>query len=73
MKYFLKNYIYERVNQAKNLVDTELLVELNKNGWEISMRELNKVLFHLEIMGLIIVRWIGKDKRRIEFLESDCT
>ena len=30
------------------------------------MINLNKVLLNLEILGLIFVRWIGKDSRRIE-------
>ena len=70
MKYPLKNHIYERVKQAKNVVDTDLLVELNKNGWNISMMDLNKILLQLEIVGLITVHWMGKDKRRIEIVES---
>ena len=70
MKYHLKNHIYERVKQAKNVVDTDLLVELNKNGWNISMMDLNKILLQLEIVGLITVHWMGKDKRRIEIVES---
>jgi hypothetical protein len=70
LKYPLKNHVYERVKQAKNLVDTDLLVELNKNGWSISMMDLNKVLLQLEIVGLITVHWMGKDKRRIEITES---
>jgi len=62
--------VYERVKQAKNMVDTDLLVELNKNGWDVSMRDLNKVLLQLEILGLVTVRWMGKDKRRIEVVEK---
>ncbi len=69
MRYPLKNYVYERVKQAKNIADTDLLVELNKNGWDVSMRDLNKVLLQLEILGLVTVRWMGKDKRRIEVVE----
>ena len=66
----MKNYVYERVKQAKNMADTDLLAELNKNGLDVTMRDLNKVLLQLEIMGLITVRWMGKDKRRIEAVEK---
>lgn len=69
MRYPLRNYVYERVKQSKNMTDTELLTELNKNGWNLSMRELNRILLQLEIQGLITVRWMGKEKRRIEAVE----
>ena len=69
LRYPLKNYVYERLKQTKNIADTDLLVELNKNGWDVSMRDLNKVLLQLEILGLVTVRWMGKEKRRIEVVE----
>lgn len=62
--------MYEKVKQQKNIVDTDLLADLNRNGHEITFKELNKVLFHLEILGLISVRWVGKDKRRVEVVEK---
>jgi hypothetical protein len=70
LRYPLKNYVYERAKQAKNMVDTDLLAELNKIGYETTMKNLNKILLQLEILGLITVRWIGKDKRRIEVVEK---
>ena len=32
--------------------------------------ELNKALLDLEILGMITVRWVAKEKRRIEFVEA---
>ena len=31
--------------------------------------ELDKILMQLEILGLITVRWVSKEKRRIEIVE----
>ncbi len=70
MKYLLKNYVYEKIRQAKNITDTDLLNDLLKNGFDVNMSALNKVLLRLEILGLISVSWVGKDKRRIELAES---
>ena len=66
----MKNYIYEKVKHAKNISDVDLINDLSKKGTTITMSTLNKILLSLEIMGLITVRWTGKDKRRIEILES---
>lgn len=54
----------------KTATDGDLLEALNKNGSKCSPDELAKVLMQLEILGLITVRWIGKDKRRLEFVEK---
>lgn len=62
----VKTLIFELVQEKGNVSDTDLLKELKKRGMEINGRELNKILLHLEIHGLVSVRWIGKDKRRIE-------
>lgn len=62
----LKALVYEIVQGQGNITDTELLSELKKRGVEVSERELNKILLHLEIQGLVSVRWVGKDKKRIE-------
>ena len=70
MKPPLKYLVYEKVKQQKNTSDTDLLADLNRDNLAISMRELNKALFHLEILGLLTVRWIGKEKRRIEIVEK---
>lgn len=62
----LKTLIFEILQTQGNITDTDLLNELKKKNAEINERELNKVLLHLEIQGMVSVRWIGKDKRRIE-------
>tara|TARA_B100000749_G_C18400537_1_gene454525 strand:- start:163 stop:402 length:240 start_codon:yes stop_codon:yes gene_type:complete len=62
----LKNVVYEKISQKNQITDVDLIKELKKEGWDISMTNLNKVLLNLEILGLIFVRWIGKDSRRIE-------
>ena len=66
MRIPLKNAVYEKVSQKNQVTDVDLIKELNKEGWNISMINLNKVLLNLEILGLIFVRWVGKDSRRIE-------
>jgi hypothetical protein len=68
LRYSLRNYVYEKVKQVNNIVDIDLLNEMNKGGVGISMAQLNKILLKLEILGLVTVRWIGKDKRRIELI-----
>lgn len=70
MEISLKNYIYEKVKHAKNISDVDLINDLSKKGTTITMSTLNKILLSLEIIGLITVRWTGKDKRRIDILES---
>lgn len=62
----LKNTIYEIVQAKGNITDEDLLNELKKKGIDINERDLNKAMMHLEIHGLISVRWIGKDRKRIE-------
>ena len=42
---------------------------LSKGGG-YSIHELNKALLDLEILGMISVRWVAKEKRRIEFVEA---
>lgn len=70
MEYPLRNLICEKLKSGPYM-DNELLNELIKEGYEINMKELNKVLLQLEILGLISVRWAGKDKRRIEIVETE--
>jgi DNA-binding PadR family transcriptional regulator len=62
----LKTLIFETLQTQSSITDTDLINELKKKGVEIMEHELNKVLLHLEIQGLVSVRWMGKDKRRIE-------
>ncbi len=66
----LKFTAYEWLKEEKSASDEELLAALNKNGNKCSANELNKVLLHLEILGLVSIRWIAKEKRRIEVVEK---
>jgi len=66
----LRFIAYEWLKGEKSANDEELLSALNKNGNKCSAREVNKILLQLEILGLVTVRWIGKDKRRIEVVEQ---
>ncbi|MCP8316428.1 MAG: hypothetical protein H3Z52_13920 [archaeon] len=70
MRYPLKNIIYEKLKQQKNTLDVDLLNELKKEDSNVSMRDLNKALMSLEIMGLVSVRWVRKDARRVEVIEK---
>lgn len=69
MQFPLRYAIYDLLRQEKSATEDDLLEELNKNGNEYSPNELNKALMQLEILGLVTVRWVGKDKRRIEVIE----
>ncbi|MGC2572867.1 MAG: hypothetical protein WA364_15255 [Candidatus Nitrosopolaris sp.] len=66
MKYPLRNLIYEKIKQAGNMTDAELINILTKDGVSITEEELDKALLDLEIYGLVRVSWVTKDKRRIE-------
>lgn len=68
LNYPLRNTIYEKIQQSTNLTDAELISMLSKDGVELNMVELNKILLDLEIYGLLKVSWVSKDKRRIEVL-----
>jgi Fe2+ or Zn2+ uptake regulation protein len=70
MKYPLRNIVYEKLKEEENIVDKDLLAQLVRDGQDVSMRDINKVLLQLEILGLITVRWVAKDKRRIEVIEK---
>ena len=65
----LRFAVYELVKEKKHATDEEILALLNKSDG-CSMNELNKALLDLEILGLITVRWVAKEKRRIEFVEN---
>jgi hypothetical protein len=69
MKYPIKNIVYEKVKQSNTLTDSELSSLLSKEGIELDLSELNKILLDLEIYGLLRVSWIAKDKRRIELVK----
>ncbi|MGA8085054.1 MAG: hypothetical protein WB988_24635 [Candidatus Nitrosopolaris sp.] len=66
MNYPLRNLIYEKIKQAGNMTDYDLINVLTKDEVPITEADLNKALLDLEIYGLVRVSWITKDKRRIE-------
>jgi hypothetical protein len=53
MKYPVRNIIYEKVKQAGNITDTDLMRALEKEDNSVSWPDFNKVLLDLEIYGLI--------------------
>jgi hypothetical protein len=73
MKYPLRNLVYEKIKQAGNMNDSDLLNSLIKEGVSLSETNLNKTLLDLEIYGLIRVSWITKDKRRVEAVVASNT
>ncbi len=65
----LRFALLELIREKKHATDDELLDLLSKaEGY--SMHELNKALLDLEILGMITVRWVAKEKRRVEFVET---
>jgi|TARA_B100001964_G_C13919383_1_gene459510 Fe2+ or Zn2+ uptake regulation protein len=62
----LKTAIFELVQEHGNITDDDLKSKLKKKKIEFNDQELNNILLHLEILGLISVIQFGKDKRRIE-------
>ena len=66
MKYPVRNVIYEKIKQAGNMMDSDLVNALTKDAIDLNESELNKILLDLEIYGLVRVSWVTKDKRRIE-------
>jgi hypothetical protein len=66
MNYPLRNLMYEKIKQAGNITDADLMNLLAKEGVSVTESQFNKTLLDLEIYGLIRVGWITKDKRRIE-------
>jgi len=71
MKYPLRNIVFEKMKASDNMTDKELLTSLQRDGEDVSMRDLNKVLMQLEILGLITIRWQTKDTRRIETVKAE--
>ncbi len=53
------------------MTDKDLINNLRKTGVEFSTRELNSTLLFLEIEGLIMTKWAGKDKKRIELINIE--
>ncbi len=73
MKYPLRNLVYERIKQAGNMTDSDLMNILMKEGVSLTESNLNKTLLDLEIYGLIRVSWVTKDKRRVEAVVDSTT
>jgi len=73
MKYPLRNLVYEKIKQAGNMTDSDLMNTLMKEGVSLTETNLNKTLLDLEIYGLIRVSWVTKDKRRIEAVVDSTT
>ena len=69
MRYPIRNIVYEKIKQSNTLTDSELSSLLSKEGIELDIAEINKILLDLEIYGLLRVSWISKDKRRIELIK----
>lgn len=65
----IRYVVYELIKEKKHATDEELLTVLSKSGG-YSMNELNKALLDLEVLGTITVRWVAKEKRRVEFVEA---
>lgn len=68
MKYPLRNIVLEKIKEVGNLSDSDLFSNLEKDGVQITIADLNKTLLDLEIYGLVRVSWLTKDKRRIELV-----
>jgi arginine repressor len=68
LKYPLRNIVLEKIKEVGNLSDNELVSNLEKDGVQITVSDLNKTLLDLEIFGLVRVSWLTKDKRRIELV-----
>jgi hypothetical protein len=70
MKFPLKYAAFEWLKEKKSATDDDLFEALNKNGNKCSRDDLDKTLMQLEILGLLTVRWVAKDKRRLEVVEK---
>jgi hypothetical protein len=70
MRYPLKYAAFEWIKEKKSTTDDDLIEALNKNGNKCSPDELDKLLMQLEILGLVTIRWVAKDKRRVEMVEK---
>jgi hypothetical protein len=69
MRYPIRNIVYEKIKQSNTLTDSELSSLLSKEGIDLDLSEINKILLDLEIYGLLKVSWISKDNRRIELIK----
>lgn len=64
----IKKYCIRKDKEVGNLSDSDLFSNLEKDGVQITIADLNKTLLDLEIYGLVRVSWLTKDKRRIELV-----
>ena len=64
----LKNIVADKIKEHGSLTDSELSKALIKDGFVIADDRFNKILLDLEILGLIKVSWLTKDKCRIEIV-----
>ncbi len=71
MKTNLKHVIINKLHAGGPTTDKELSNNLRKENFELSKNELNKTLLELEIKGLIVTKWVGRDKKRIELVNSE--
>ena len=69
MRYPLRYAAYEWIKENKSATEDDMFEALNNNGRKCSPSELDKVLMQLELLGLVTIRWVAKDRRRIEFQE----
>lgn len=69
MKPPLRYQVLEFVKEKKAVTDDEIMEFLRKSD-TYSIHELNKCLMDLEILGAVSIRWVAKEKRRIEFVET---
>ncbi|MGD0638188.1 MAG: hypothetical protein ABSA72_09150 [Nitrososphaerales archaeon] len=69
MKPPLKYQVFEFVKEKKAVTDDEIMDFLKKSD-NYSVHDLNKCLMDLEILGAVSIRWVAKEKRRVEFVET---
>ena len=65
----IKHTVFDIIEKAKSLTDSELEKALIKNNIIIPSDVFNKILLDLEIMGKVSVTWLSKDARRIEVID----
>ena len=70
MRYPLRYAAYEWIKEKKSATDDDLMVALDKNGNKCSPAALDKVLRELELLARVSIRWVAKDRRRVEFQEK---
>ncbi len=73
MKYPIRNLVYEKIKQAGNMTDSDLMNALTKEGVTLAESDFNKTLLDLEIYGLVRVSWLTKEKRRIELVSDSAS